>query len=126
MAILGQTMKKLSTVASSPPCETFSTADASNITRDNFHRDHSMNMENPLGSLRQRPYMRGEAMEKHLHRETTNYCAYGEQYAKATDSWTSCTAMDATGKAQAMADAAMERVDKDKERGEQANSITTR
>ena len=41
MTILGQPMKKLSTVASSPPCETFSTADASNITRDNFHRDHS-------------------------------------------------------------------------------------
>ena len=131
-------MKNLGTVAGSPPCETFSTADASNITRDNFHRDHSkkdkpprskescktpaahqkrlkaiahdhlvkqivrsyikdqrdgitydMIMENPLGSLRQRPYMRGEAIEKYLHRETTNYCAYGKEYAKATDWWTS-------------------------------------
>ena len=41
MAILGQPLKNLSTVASSPPCETFSAADASNVTRDNFHRDHS-------------------------------------------------------------------------------------
>ena len=138
MEILGQPLKNLGTVAGSPPCETFSTADASNITRDNFHRDHSkkdkpprskescktpaahqkrlkaiahdhlvkqivrsyikdqrdgitydMIMENPLGSLRQRPYMRGEAIEKYLHRETTNYCAYGKEYAKATDWWTS-------------------------------------
>jgi hypothetical protein len=46
-------------------------------------------MENPLGSLRQRPYMRGEAIEENLKRQTVNYCAYGEEYSKATDLWTS-------------------------------------
>ena len=45
-------------------------------------------MENPLGSLRQRPYMRGEAVEEELKRITVNYCAFGAEYAKATDFWT--------------------------------------
>jgi len=136
--IAGLECKDVRAMLASPPCETFSTADASNISRDHFHRDHSnpdkpprtmescrnrqavlkreraiahdllvkqivrsfvrdssggakydLMMENPLGSLRQRPYMRGVAIEEHLTRRTVNYCAFGEEYSKATDLWTS-------------------------------------
>ena len=113
--IAGVSTDCIRSVMSSPPCETLTLADASNISRDNFYRDHSipdkpprsakscttpaawakrrkainhdnlvkqivrsfirdrkegasydMLMENPLGSLRQRPYMRGEAVEELL------------------------------------------------------------
>jgi hypothetical protein len=129
--------ERVKAVKASPPCETFTLADASNISRRNHHRDHSdrnkpprseascvtrkdwmrrrkaikhdnmvkqlvrsflrdrkngamydLFMENPLGSLRQRPYMRGEAVEEELKRITVNYCAFGAEYAKATDFWT--------------------------------------
>ena len=125
-------------VGSGLPCESYSHADASNISRGNHHRDHSdptkpprslescrtpadhakrckaicdddmcknilasffadrkrglhyeLIMENPVGSLRQRPFMRGEQMEKAINRTTVDYCAYGKQYRKSTDIWTS-------------------------------------
>ena len=36
----GTSKEQVGIVFASPPCETFSSADASNISRDNFHRDH--------------------------------------------------------------------------------------
>ena len=125
-------------LVASPPCESFSLADCSNLSRENHHRDHShpdkppraessctqeshhrlrqkaiehdllvrhvitsfirdrqnglhydLLLENPVGSLRKRPYMRGEALESLTTRHTVNYCAYGEPYSKATDFWSS-------------------------------------
>ena len=124
-------------VFASPPCETFSSA--SNISRDNFHRDRDHNdptkpprklegctnpaatakrtkalqhdymvnnmfqsffkdkgegysyktiIENPVGSLRKRPYMLGERMQKEFTRTTVDYCAFGKPYRKSTDIWT--------------------------------------
>lgn len=46
-------------------------------------------IENPLASLRQRPFMRGEEFEQLTVRRTVNYCAYGFAYSKATDIRTS-------------------------------------
>ena len=112
----------------------FSSADASNISRDNFHRDHDdptkpprklegctnpaatakrtkalphdymvktmfqsffkdkgegysykMIVENPVGSLRKRPYMLGERMEMEFTRTTVDYCAFGKPYRKSID-----------------------------------------
>jgi hypothetical protein len=133
----GIDIHKVVAVMASPPCETFSLADASNISRGNFYRDHSdpdkpprsvsscktqsdvmkrrmamrhdvlmkhlvnsvmqdrsrglsyeLIIENPVGSLRQRPYMRGEAWEDLTVRRTVNYCAFGTPYCKHTDFWT--------------------------------------
>ena len=133
----GISKEQVGIVFASPPCETFSSADASNISRDNFHRDHDdptkpprklegctnpaatakrtkalqhdymvknmfqsffkdksegydykMIVENPVGSLRKRPYMLGERMEKEFTRTTVDYCAFGKPYRKSTDIWT--------------------------------------
>jgi len=131
-------MEECASFVCSPPCETFTLADASNLSRNNHTRDHSdptkpprsaescktqldwsrrrkainhdnlvrrivhsflsdrkegwdyeLFIENPVGSLRQRPYMRGESFEELTDRKTVNYCAYGFDYSKATDIWTS-------------------------------------
>ena len=107
------------------PCESYSHADASNISRGNHHRDHSglnkprrnlescttrshmdkrckamrddamcknilasyfedcklgndyeLIMENPVGTLRHRPFMRGEQIESKVRRKTVDYCSY--------------------------------------------------
>ncbi len=132
----GIDIKRVVAVMASPPCETFSLADASNISRGNFYRNHQdpdkpprslescsspadrekrkkaldhdrmvkdlissviqdreegvkyeILIENPVGSMRQRPYMRGEAWEGLTVRRTINYCAYGKPYCKHTDFW---------------------------------------
>jgi hypothetical protein len=133
----GIDIHKVVAIMASPPCETFSLADASNISIGNFYRDHSdpdkpprsaascktqsditkrrmamrhdmlmkhlinsvlqdkkkglnyeLIIENPVGSLRQRPYMRGEAWEDLTVKKTVNYCAFGTPYCKHTDFWT--------------------------------------
>jgi hypothetical protein len=135
---LGIERDQVRCVVASPPCETFSPADASNISRGNNYRDHSdpdkpprgvkschdpedvikrnkavrhdqlvknlvqsaiadrkrgydyeLVIENPVGSLRQRPFMRGEAVESLLERRQVDYCAYGKPYRKPTDFWSS-------------------------------------
>ena len=48
---------------------------------------YDMVIENPLGSLRQRPYMRGEEFEDTFDRTTVDYCSYGKPYRKSTDLW---------------------------------------
>ena len=122
----------------SPTCETFTLADAPNLSRNRHTRDlsdptkpprtvgscktprdwerrrkalnhdnlvrsliksfvddrkagfqYKLFIENPLASLRQRPFMRGEEFEQLTVRRTVNYCAYGFAYSKATDIWTS-------------------------------------
>ena len=50
--------------------------------------DYKMIAENPVGSLRKRPYMLGERMEKEFTRTTVDYCAFGKPYRKLTDLWT--------------------------------------
>ena len=140
-------MEECASFVCSPPCETFSLADASNLSRNNHTRDHSdhtkpprsaescrtqldwsrrrkalnhdnlvrrivhsflndrkegwdyeLFIENPVGSLRQRPYMRGESFEGLTDRKTVNYCAYGFDYSKATDIWTSLKTWEPTGR----------------------------
>ena len=51
--------------------------------------EYALIVENSLGSLRSRPYMRGERMETDFHRTEVDYCAYGKPYRKSTDIWTS-------------------------------------
>jgi hypothetical protein len=45
-------------------------------------------MENPVGSLRHRPYMNGELVTEVLTRTTVDYCAFDKPYKKPTDLWT--------------------------------------
>ena len=140
-------MEECASFVCSPPCETFTLADASNLSRNNHTRDHSdptkpprsaescktqldwsrrrkainhdnlvrrivhsflsdrkegwdyeLFIENPVGSLRQRPYMRGESFEELTDRKTVNYCAYGFDYSKATDIWTSLKTWEPAGR----------------------------
>ena len=42
-------------------------------------------MENPVGSLRHRPYMQGERIEECVKRKTVDYCAFELPYKKSTD-----------------------------------------
>ena len=48
---------------------------------------YDMVIETPVGSLRQRPYMRGEKFEDTFNRTTVDYCSYGKPYGKSTDLW---------------------------------------
>ena len=50
---------------------------------------YGMTIENPVESLRRRPYMQGEVVESALRRTTVDYCAYGKSYRKSTEFWTS-------------------------------------
>ena len=47
MAMAGYSMEQLRATVASPPCETFSLADASNISRGHFYRNHSMYTKPP-------------------------------------------------------------------------------
>jgi hypothetical protein len=47
MAMAGHSMEQLRATVASPPCETFSLADASNISRGHFYRNHSMYTKPP-------------------------------------------------------------------------------
>ena len=38
-------------------------------------------IENPVGAMRSRPYMRGEQVETALQRTTADYCAYDKSYS---------------------------------------------
>ena len=38
--------------------------------------NYELIIENPVGPLRQRPFMRGEQMEKAINRTTIDHCAY--------------------------------------------------
>lgn len=51
--------------------------------------EYDMIMENPLGSLRERPYMKDDRTDRLLKRTTVDYCSYGKPYRKSTDLWTS-------------------------------------
>ena len=46
-------------------------------------------IENPLGSLRHRPYMHQEGIIDTMTRTTVDYCAFGKPYKKPTDLWNS-------------------------------------
>jgi hypothetical protein len=133
---LGIDINRVLCVCASPPCESFSHADASNISRGHYYRDHNdttkpprslesctrsghyekrlkaikddlmvkslvdsmiedrrqgmnyhMIIENPLGSLRKRPYMMQEGVVNMMERATVDYCTYGKPYRKSTDLW---------------------------------------
>jgi len=135
---LGIDIRRVRCVCASPPCETLSHADASNISRGHYYRDHSdatkpprtlnscinqadfdkrnkamkddkmiqnliesmckdrsqgvnydVIIENPLGSLRHRPYMHQEGIVEIMTRTTVDYCAFGKPYKKPTDLWSS-------------------------------------
>ena len=46
-------------------------------------------LENPIGSLEKRPYMRlVSALSKSTQMQTVHYCAYGKEYKKPTRLWT--------------------------------------
>ena len=117
----------LALVVASPPCETLSPCDASNVTRGNEHKDHKdperpprrlssckkpedfekrakaiahdkmvenlvlsllhdmengadydALIENPVGSLRRRPYMNTAAVQSQFNRTPTDHCAFSE------------------------------------------------
>jgi hypothetical protein len=50
--------------------------------------EYDLIMENPIGSLRHRPYMNGENVTDLLERTPVDYCAFGKPYKKPTDIWT--------------------------------------
>ena len=133
----GISREEVAAILSSPPCETYSHADATNITRDFFYRNHDdpekgprlakegdtaqaaakrekainhdnmirrltqqlikfrevygceIVMENPVGSLCKRPFMRTASWLMAVTRTTVMYCAYGYRYMKPTHLWTS-------------------------------------
>jgi len=111
------------------PCETYSVADMSNITRGFHHRDHTipskpprrdagdkrdkalahdllisniltswmcdaeagydhaMLLENPVGSLQHRPFMRWLPTALGLTQRRVDFCAYGHPFKKPTHIW---------------------------------------
>ena len=129
--------EEVATILSSPPCETYSHADATNISRGFHYRDQDdpekppraakegdttqattkrekaqnhdkmiqrltqqmvkfrekydgkIVMENPVGSLAKRPFMRTASWLLAVTRTTVMYCAYGYRYMKPTHLWTS-------------------------------------
>lgn len=131
----GIRLEEVAVVLAGPPCETYSPAEARNISRGNEYRDHKdpqkgprlwksvrseadrlkrkraahdamiKNMiesicagkeeqgfdivvENLVGSLRKRPFMRTEKWERITNLETVDYCAYGVEVRKSTKLWT--------------------------------------
>ena len=135
-SVLGIKKSDVAAVLSSPPCETYSHADASNITRGNHYREHGdplkpprsrasvqdssaqkkrelaqkhdlmvlrltqqlvktheefgveILLENPVGSLSKRPFMRTTKWLQCVKRYMVTYCAYGFRYMKPTHIWT--------------------------------------
>jgi len=117
-----------------PPCETYSPADATNISRGNNYRDHDdlekgprrniynaadrmkaeiarrhdsmiknlteslvqekeehdfeIVLENPVGSLRKRPFMQTVAWVGAVTMHAVHYCAFGGDFYKPTNIWT--------------------------------------
>ena len=85
-------------VHASPPCNEYSVAKTSH-PRDlpaadalvkrtlriiDFVQPHFFTIENPVGLLRTRPFMR----RLDAHRLTTSYCKFGRPFRKNTDIWT--------------------------------------
>jgi hypothetical protein len=129
--------EEVAAILSSPPCETYSHADATNISRGFHYRDQDdpekppraakegdtaqatakrekaqnrdkmiqrltqqmvkfrekyggeIVMENPVGSLAKRPFMRTASWLLAMTRTIVMYCAYGYRYMKPTHLWTS-------------------------------------
>ena len=61
------------------------------------HKGVKFYMENPVGSLWRRPYMRQWEMSREVVRQQVDYCAYGHLYMKPTHIWTNMRGWVLTG-----------------------------
>ena len=142
----GINLKEVAAVFAGPPCETYSPADACNISRGNEYRNHAdankgprgwstvhceadklkrerailhdnmitnvirsiveerkhnefeVVLENPVGSLKKRPFMQTEEWKELTDLKTVDYCAYGAEVRKSTNIWTTMRDWTSRGK----------------------------
>ena len=69
------------------------------LIREKQEHDFDTIMENPVGSLRKRPFMQSqEWRELTTDQHTVGYCAYGAEVRKSTNIWTSLRQWEPQGR----------------------------